>query len=433
MAFSHDGLTLASGGYQVVRLWDTRTGEHLRTLAKHRGRVNSIAFSPDGKTLAAGGGVHPPEVGYMIRLWNANTGERLHIMGEHSDRVLSVAFSPDGRTLASGSGDVGFASEGKGTIRLWDVRSGALQKMWDAYTGDPSFEGYGGSVRTVAFSPDGNTLASGSGQNDNRVRLWDARTGEHLRTLEGHTNDVTSVVFSPDGFTLASGSRDETILLWDVSPDANETRVLGDNVNHNGIVNAQDLKMAVSPFEQVGQNVADVNGDGVVNTQDLVLVAAALGTAGVVLPVEPQVFETLAPADIQRWLTDAKALGETDPTVKRGIAILEQLLAVLSERPAIPEQTSLLPNYPNPFNPETWIPYQLAEAVEVTMKIYDTNGQMVRELVFGHQPAGIYQSRSRAAYWDGRNKHGESVASGIYFCTLTADDFAATRKMLINK
>ena len=67
------------------------------------------------------------------------------------------------------------------------------------------------------------------------------------------------------------------------------------------------------------------------------------------------------------------------------------------------------------------------------MKIYDTNGLMVRELVFGHQPAGIYQSRSRAAYWDGRNKHGESVVSGIYFCTLTAGDFAATRKMLINK
>ena len=96
-------------------------------------------------------------------------------------------------------------------------------------------------------------------------------------------------------------------------------------------------------------------------------------------------------------------------------------------------QNRLLQNYPNPFNPETWIPYQLPEAAEVTMKIYDANGLMVRELVFGHQPAGIYQSRSRAAYWDGRNKHGESVVSGIYFCTLTAGDFAATRKMLINK
>ena len=96
-------------------------------------------------------------------------------------------------------------------------------------------------------------------------------------------------------------------------------------------------------------------------------------------------------------------------------------------------QNRLLQNFPNPFNPETWIPYQLAEAAEVTMKIYDTNGLMVRELVFGHQPAGIYQSRSRAAYWDGRNKHGESVVSGIYFCTLTTGDFATTQKMLINK
>ena len=96
-------------------------------------------------------------------------------------------------------------------------------------------------------------------------------------------------------------------------------------------------------------------------------------------------------------------------------------------------QNRLLQNYPNPFNPDTWIPYQLAEAAEVKMKIYDTNGVMVRALVFGHQPAGIYQSRSRAAYWNGRNQHSEPVASGIYFCTLTTGDFATTQKMSLSK
>ena len=96
-------------------------------------------------------------------------------------------------------------------------------------------------------------------------------------------------------------------------------------------------------------------------------------------------------------------------------------------------QNRLLQNYPNPFNPETWIPYQLAEAAEVTMKIYDANGVMVRALELGYQPAGKYDTRNRAAYWDGRNEQEERVASGIYFCTLTAGDFAATRKMLINK
>ncbi len=99
----------------------------------------------------------------------------------------------------------------------------------------------------------------------------------------------------------------------------------------------------------------------------------------------------------------------------------------------IPEKTSLLPNYPNPFNPETWIPYQLATPADVTLTIYDINGHVVRDLDLGHQRAGMYQSRTRAAHWDGRNAQGEPVASGVYFYTLKAGDWTATRKMLIRK
>ena len=100
---------------------------------------------------------------------------------------------------------------------------------------------------------------------------------------------------------------------------------------------------------------------------------------------------------------------------------------------SLPENTQLLVNYPNPFNPETWIPYQLAEAAGVTVTIYDLHGLVVRNLNFGYQAAGMYQDKSRAAYWDGRNQTGEPVASGVYFYTLTAGDFTATRKMLIRK
>ena len=96
-------------------------------------------------------------------------------------------------------------------------------------------------------------------------------------------------------------------------------------------------------------------------------------------------------------------------------------------------ETSLLPNYPNPFNPETWIPYQLATSAEVSLTIYDIQGRVVRDLNLGHQRAGMYQSKSRAAYWDGRNAVGEPVASGVYFYTLTAGDFTATRKFLIRQ
>ena len=98
-----------------------------------------------------------------------------------------------------------------------------------------------------------------------------------------------------------------------------------------------------------------------------------------------------------------------------------------------PTQNMLLPNYPNPFNPETWIPYQLAKAAEVTVTIYDVKGIVVRQLALGYQPPGFYYGRGRAAHWDGKNQHSEPVASGIYFCTLKTGEFTATRKMLIRK
>ena len=98
-----------------------------------------------------------------------------------------------------------------------------------------------------------------------------------------------------------------------------------------------------------------------------------------------------------------------------------------------PKETMLLPNYPNPFNPETWIPYRLANAADVILTIYDTKGTMVRRLDLGYQPAGSYTARNRAAYWDGRNENGESVASGIYFYQFRVGDYTATRRMVIVK
>ena len=121
-------------------------------------------------------------------------------------------------------------------------------------------------------------------------------------------------------------------------------------------------------------------------------------------------------------------MSTTDPTYLRGITVLEQLFMALT-----PKETALLPNYPNPFNPETWIPYHLAKDADVTLHIYTVNGTLVRTLTLGYQAAGMYHNRSRAAYWDGRNAFGEPVASGVYFYTLTAGDFSATRKMLIRK
>ena len=283
-------------------------------------------------------------------------------------------------TLASGSDD--------NTIRLWDAATGTHQ--W-------TLTGHTSNVNGVAFSPDGGTLASGS--TDRTIRLWDAVTGAHQRTLTGHTSSVMSVAFSPDGYTLASGCLDGTVLLWELSPTA-EPPLLGD-VNRDGVVNAQDLVIVAARFGRREQNGADINGDGVINILDLVTVASTLSNVAAAPSLNPQTRAILTNAEVEGWLTQAQQMALTDPAHLRGIAVLERLLVALT-----PKETALLSNYPNPFNPETWIPYHLAHAADVQITIYDTKGAMVRQLDLGHQSAGYYTDRAKAAYWDGCNESG---------------------------
>ena len=201
------------------------------------------------------------------------------------------------------------------------------------------------------------------------------------------------------------------------------------DVNRDGVVSILDLILIA---QQLGRRVAagspvDLNGDGVVSILDLILTARSLGNT--TASAAPSVgTESLDAATIEAWIAQARLGDDGSLAFKEGIEVLENLLAS-----SIPKETALLANYPNPFNPETWIPYQLAQSAEVTLTIYDMNGRLVRRLALGHQAAGMYRSRSRAAYWDGHNQLGESVASGLYFYTLTGDDFTATRRMLILK
>ena len=242
---------------------------------------------------------------------------------------------------------------------------------------------------------------------------------ESILTLGQRTGTITVTVSSPE---IA-----ERVTFMVVS-EATPPRDWAD-VNGDGAVTIQDLVLVAFGFgdEALGA-AADVNRDGVVNIQDLVLVAAAFGNAGAAPSARPQILGQLSAADVQQWLGEARTLEIHDATVQQGILALEQLLAALT-----PNETVLLPNYPNPFNPETWMPYHLAQGTAVEIAIYDAKGALVRRLALGYQTPGYYADRGRAAYWDGRNESGETVASGVYLYQLRAGDYAASRRMVIIK
>ena len=396
VAFSPNGRILASGSWDnTIRLWNLRARELKTTLIGHTGEVMSVAFSPDGRTLASGSWDN------TIRLWDSHNGALKQTFSGHTDGITAVVFSPDGAMLASSSADR--------TIRFWDVPTRRHQKtitaqariqsitfspngrtlasgssegsigLWHVNTGKlkKNITKKAGWVNSVAFSPNGSILASGSGGGNNTIGLWHANTGKLKKNITKHQDTVMSVVFSPDGQTLASGSWDDTIGLWNPNTGEEKKRLAGHRGSVNAVVFSADGRLLAS------------STDNIIRLWNIEML---LSKDQNVAPAAPQHPQTV-----------------------------------------LLETTHLLRNYPNPFNPETWIPYQLAEDSEVSIRIYDTTGAVVRKLQLGHQRAGFYQSRSRAAYWDGRNNIGEPVASGVYFYTLSAGDFTATRKLLIRK
>ena len=245
-------------------------------------------------------------------------------------------------------------------------------------------------------------------------------------TLIEQFNDV--FVHSADNKDFFEWSEARNGMLMPDQGLLNQLKLKAD-VNNDGSVNILDLVVIASDLGDAGTNLAaDVNRDGVVSILDLVLAAGMFEGTAAAPAAHAQAPKTLTAVEVQGWLTDARALEVRDPIMKRGFLVLEQLLAALT-----PTETKLLANYPNPFNPETWIPYRLAEDAFVTLTIYDGSGRVVRTLDVGHRIASAYENRSKAIYWDGRNKVGERVASGVYFHTLTAGDFSATRRMVILK
>ncbi|MBW4615539.1 MAG: NACHT domain-containing protein [Desmonostoc vinosum HA7617-LM4] len=243
IAFSPEGQMLASGSFdQTVRLWDLHTGVCLMTLLGHAEVVTSVAFSPNGEQLVSG------SYDQTVKIWDINTGKCLDTLEKHTNRIWSVAFHPQGHLIVSGGDDH--------AARVWELQSGQCTKtfqghsnavyaiahswqqnllasghedqtikLWDVNLDTPQLlkvdlqpfrvlHGHSNRVFSVAFSPDGQFLASGSA--DRTIKLWSPHTGQCLKTLHGHGSWVWAIAFSPDSNFLASASYDHTIKIWDV-------------------------------------------------------------------------------------------------------------------------------------------------------------------------------------------------------------------------
>ena len=393
-----------------------------------------------------------------IRLWNVDTGTHIRTLRGHTYSVRSVAFSPDGNTLASGSLD--------GTVLLWEATPSTTTNSTVRISSTPVQSPTIGELLTFPLNiTDGENVAGYQATvsyDATALQYVKSDNGDYLNEgaffvppiIDGNKVTIAATSLSEESNgngTLATltfelvAVKSSTLTLSKVSlVDSDGTRsypqientvveiierpAIVEDLNDDGVVNIQDLVLVASNFGEIGENRADVNDDGVVDIVDLVLVAGALGTGEAAPSLHPQTLTMLTTIEVQQWLSEAQQLNLTDTTSQLGIHNLEQLLAALT-----PKATALLPNYPNPFNPETWIPYQLATPADVSISIYTADGKLIRQLDLGHQPVGMYHHRSNAAYWDGKNALGESVASGVYFYTFTAGKFSATRKMLIRK
>ena len=505
VSFSPNGKKIATVSVfaePAVHLYNVNTGELLQTLSNPVD-IWSVAFSPDGNRIATG------DNNGTIRLWNTHTGKHLRTLRGHGNsiQVQSLAFSPDGAILAS--------ADNVGKVVLWEIHKGQIaalpqvvqipdqsptpQVRMDQSQRPPMYWVDAGRLRRLVGAKVENLVPSVQNATSLAVDVakdklyWTEKTSDKTGkirrvNLGGNPNVqlVKNLASVPRG--IAIDTTNGKLYLTNAWGKVQQLNVDGSNFQPNLITNLKSPKHIVLDvergklywIEQTSDRTgkiqrANLNGSAVQLVKNLASVPRGIA----IDTTNGKLYLTNAWGKVQQLNVDGSNFQPnliTDLDAPQGVSVdtagrkiywteqnsirradlngenIEDVVTsvgtpigiVLGNGPAAapaapalvehpPEATVILANYPNPFNPETWIPYQLSENADVEISIHATGGQLVRTLNLGHQAAGIYESRSRAAYWDGRNALGERVASGLYFYTLTAGHFTATRKMLIRK
>ncbi len=293
--------------------------------------------------------------------------------------------------------------------------------------------------KTAVFSEiGGKTYSKRSSIRTTRYRysFWENSRRRELYDYDTDPTESVNIVNRPENRELVAQLDEKLHAGWkEALPDITSYVPLPNallwDIDNSGIVDIQDLILVSNNFAAptLQYPKADVNKDGRIDIIDLLLIAAHLGESCIVSA--PPTRLSVLPEHVERiseWLTAAYQIDDGSDVFRNGIDNLEVLL-----NSVLPAKTALLPNYPNPFNPETWIPYDLAQDAKVDIKIYNLKGETIKELNIGFQNAGSYRSREMAAYWDGRNSAGELVASGVYFYSLNTGKARAVRRMTIVK
>ena len=491
--YSPDGTEIAVACKFGVWIYDPILNKEITLLDKniggHNEGVNSVRYSPDGNILvsSSGGGNRPllwdiknkrlkyklpdPKSGTgiygvqqaefitgtnivvfpvwtRIHFYDMSTGKYKYSLGDLTDAIQSAAISQNNKYIVSSSGN---------TLLLWDIASypsvaispdtiNSLEVDQELsfdinITNAKNIAGYQilldydrekleyVETQYADFLEDqliiqtkvsGNTvylgaLSSSNSEIDGSGKLLTVKF--KAKVAEDSVMELRNVVLSDsNGSKFYAWINDVEILP---PPDCDFLNIK--DVNKDCEINVQDLVLVATSLGSRSPEEYDVNSDGIIDIIDLVLVAGSLGNVN----GAPSIREN---HQIAQWIEEAKRINSDDPTFQKGILALEQLL-----RKPIEIETKLLSNYPNPFNPETWIPYQLSEPSDITLSIHSINGNVIRTLSLGYKQQGLYHDRNKAIHWDGKNDIGETVSSGIYFYTLITKNSTQTKKMLILK
>ena len=346
--------------------------------------------------------------GFIYWTEGGNSVRRVNISGQKI--AIDVAVNLD---------SVGGLAVGGGKVYWTEMTSASAGTVNGANLNGTNFE----TLATLLSAPMGISVDTAG----SKLYWTNARGRVQSANLNGSMiKNVVEGLISPSKLTIGGANTATTTVTKKATTPAKKDNAKYD-VNGDGAVDNTDASLVAAAMN-TSNTKYDVNGDGTVNFLDLLLVFDNREDAAAAPTIVGMKLTAIQIDIIQEQIDLLIATNDRSPAALRTLIYMQQLLAT-----ARPEKTQLFANYPNPFNPETWIPYELATDTHVKITIYNTQGVVIRTLQFGHQSAGYYTGRDRAAYWDGRNALGEQVASGLYFYQLETDEMSLMRKMVILK